>query len=523
MKKVVNNLFVFIIIFFLIVILSFFGFFIVEKTHEEHKAKKDVHTFNLKLNEKLELYFGQINKVFNKLENLDFENDLCNKNIVDKLKIIQFDNYIIQHASIILNDGYICSSLLSLFKDPLSNVKPDLVVNGMTLWFNQSIDGVEYNDNNDKHVVIEKNGFRVNVHLKMLFDFKKIGPNRSYLSAQLLANNVSVAEYGLADSSNFLSKNEYLSSWIYVVKKSNIPGFLVFTGIPKDKVELIIFNSFKKFFYAIILMSFIFSVVIFFVFYIWKNNFKNTLFEAMENEEISPFFQPIIDAKESRCVGAEILCRWRSKSRYIAPSHFIPRAESYGLINHITRYVISSSLEFIGDYLRRNSNFYISFNISASEVYDDVFFEWLCLELESKSVLCSQIRIELTERELANKEVLFEKLSNYRMKGFKIYIDDFGTGYSSLSYLKDLPIDVLKIDKSFIEYIGLSSETGLIVEHIIGMAKSLNFDLVAEGVETDEQMKYLTEKGVVIMQGWLFSKALSTEDFLKYIAIINSN
>ncbi|EJG0355783.1 EAL domain-containing protein, partial [Vibrio parahaemolyticus] len=87
----------------------------------------------------------------------------------------------------------------------------------------------------------------------------------------------------------------------------------------------------------------------------------------------------------------------------------------------------------------------------------------------------------------------------------------------------DLPIDVLKIDKSFIEYIGLSSETGLIVEHIIGMAKSLNFDLVAEGVETDEQMKYLTEKGVVIMQGWLFSKALSTEDFLKYIDIINSN
>ncbi|EJG0951879.1 EAL domain-containing protein [Vibrio parahaemolyticus O1:K58] len=520
MKKVVNNLFVFMIIFFLVAILSFFGFFIVEKIHEEHKAKNDVYTFNLKLNAKLELYFDQINKVFNKLEKLDLENEVCNKNIVDKLKIIQFDNYIIQHASIILNDGYICSSLLSLFKDPLSDVKPDLVVNGMTLWFNQSIDGVEYND---KHVVIEKNGFRVNVHLKMLFDFKKNDPNRSYLSAQLLANNVSVSEYGLADSSNLLSKNEYLNSWIYVVKKSNIPGLHVFTGIPKDKVELIIFNSFEKSFHAIILMSFIFSIVIFSVFYIWKNNFKNTLFEAMENEEISPFFQPIIDAKESRCVGAEILCRWRSKSRNIAPSLFIPRAESYGLINHITRYVISSSLEFIGDYLRMNSNFYISFNISASEVYDDVFFEWLCLELESKSVLCSQIRIELTERELANKEELFEKLSNYRMKGFKIYIDDFGTGYSSLSYLKDLPIDVLKIDKSFIEYIGLSSETGLIVEHIIGMAKSLNFDLVAEGVETDEQMKYLTEKGVVIMQGWLFSKALSTEDFLKYIAIINSN
>ncbi|KIT29629.1 hypothetical protein H323_20765 [Vibrio parahaemolyticus VP766] len=93
MKKVVNNLFVFMIIFFLVAILSFLGFFIVEKIHEEHKAKKDVHTFNLKLNTKLELYFDQINKVFNKLERLDFENDVCNKNIVDKLKTIQFDNY----------------------------------------------------------------------------------------------------------------------------------------------------------------------------------------------------------------------------------------------------------------------------------------------------------------------------------------------------------------------------------------------------------------------------------------------
>ncbi|HHC6594768.1 TPA: EAL domain-containing protein [Vibrio parahaemolyticus] len=519
-NKVVNNLSVFISIFFLISLLSFGLFFIVDKIHEEHEAKKDVHSFNLKLNEKLELYFEQINKVFNKLEKLGVEGDLCDKNVVDELKFIQFDNYIVQNVSVILNDGYICSSLLSSFKDPLSGVKPDLVVNGMTLWFNQSIDGTDYNN---KHVVIEKNRFRVNVHLKMLFDFKKNYSNSSYFSAQLLVNNVSVAEYGLSYARNLLSNNESLNSWIYVVKKSKIPGLSFFTAIPMDRVKLIIFKSFNRFFYLIILMNFIVSIIIFCIFYIWINSFKNTLFEAMENGEISPFFQPIIDVEERRVVGAELLCRWRSKDRYIAPSYFIPLAESYGLINYITRYVISFSLDAIGDHLRRNSNFYISINISSSEVYDDVFFDWLCLELKSKSVLCSQIRIELTERELANKEELFEKLTNYRAKGFNIYIDDFGTGYSSLSYLKDLPIDVLKIDKSFVEHIGLCSKTGLIIESVIGMARSLNFDLVAEGVETDEQMKYLTEKGVVLMQGWLFSKALSTGDFLKYIATINSN
>jgi len=244
---------------------------------------------------------------------------------------------------------------------------------------------------------------------------------------------------------------------------------------------------------------------------------KKKLDIAIRKKEFFIHYQPIVELATGRCIAAEALIRWRQQDGYEAPpDQFIPLAEASGLIYPLTDLVISVVMKDMTEFLRQSPDVHISINISASDMESGRFLSGLIAEVVKAKVIPSQIWLEVTERGFMNISAATDSIEAARAAGFRIVIDDFGTGYSSLSILERLSLDALKIDKSFVDAIGLNAASSIVTPHIIEMAHELNLAIVAEGIETSEQEDYLKDANVQYGQGWLYSKALSVSDFIAF-------
>lgn len=238
---------------------------------------------------------------------------------------------------------------------------------------------------------------------------------------------------------------------------------------------------------------------------------------AVARREFIVYYQPIIDFKTGDCIGAEALVRWRKPDgTMVSPDLFIPLAESSGLIQDITNQIIESIVTNLQTILRADDNLHISINVSVLDFNSKRIFKKLDAAIADTGIAPKQIWLEITERGFIDFDSVRDSLDAARKLGYIIVIDDFGTGYSSLSYLKELHIDVLKIDKSFIEALNKDSVTSNVTEHIIDLAKELHLKIVAEGVTTIEQVNYLQQRQVDFAQGWLYAKAMPLDDFIAF-------
>lgn len=238
---------------------------------------------------------------------------------------------------------------------------------------------------------------------------------------------------------------------------------------------------------------------------------------AIQKREFVVHYQPIIELGTSVCVGAEALVRWkRPDGSMVRPDLFIPLAEDTGLIAAVTDQVIENVVKDLKSVLVSDRTLHVAINICAEDIETGRVVPVMHKAIEGTGIDASQIWLEATERGLIDQASSHATLSHARDLGFTIAIDDFGTGYSSLSYLQSMPVDILKIDKSFIDTIGTDSAKSSVTPYIIDMAKALNLKIVAEGVETKEQQNYLCEHGVQYGQGWLFAKALPALEFVAF-------
>lgn len=235
--------------------------------------------------------------------------------------------------------------------------------------------------------------------------------------------------------------------------------------------------------------------------------------DAIENRDICVHYQPIVSLANGKIVGAEALARWpQTDGSWLSPDSFIPLAQQTGLSEPLTLLIIRSVFEDMGDWLRQHPQQHISINLESPVLTSEKIPQLLRDMINHYQVNPRQIALELTEREFADPKTSAPIISRYQEAGHEIYLDDFGTGYSSLSYLQDLDVDILKIDKSFVDALEYKNVT----PHIIEMAKTLKLKMVAEGIETSKQEEWLRQHGVHYGQGWLYSKALPKEDFLRW-------
>lgn len=248
------------------------------------------------------------------------------------------------------------------------------------------------------------------------------------------------------------------------------------------------------------------------------NSPRRLLHRALIKYQLKLHYQPIIDIKNGQCVGAEALLRWPGfNGPVMSPAEFIPLAEKEGMIERVTDYVVDEVFQDLGEFLAKWPDLYISINLSAVDFHSSRLIALISNKAREYSVRAEQIKIEVTERGFIDVPKTTPVIQAFRQAGYEVAIDDFGTGYSNLHNLYSLNVDILKIDKSFIDTLTTNSTSHLIAEHIIEMAHSLRLKIIAEGVETSEQVTWLLKRGVQFCQGWHFAKALPPQDFMAWV------
>jgi sensor c-di-GMP phosphodiesterase-like protein len=249
-----------------------------------------------------------------------------------------------------------------------------------------------------------------------------------------------------------------------------------------------------------------------------KLSLAGELLAAIDRGELETLYQPVLELHGGRCVGAEALLRWhRREGEPIGPSTFIPLAEREGFITRLTLHCLHHVIRDLSELRRLSPALSINLNLAPDDLRDPQFADELGALLEQAGLPPSAVKLEITERALINSDTSRNLIRGFRTRGHQVAIDDFGTGYSSLSYLQSFELDVLKIDKSFVDAIGTTSATSQVIVHIIEMAASLGLECVAEGVETEEQLQWLRAHGVRHGQGYLFSRPLDLRAFTAYL------
>lgn len=246
----------------------------------------------------------------------------------------------------------------------------------------------------------------------------------------------------------------------------------------------------------------------------------NELYQALPKNQLKLYYQAQVNHK-NEIFGAEVLLRWEHPQRgTVSPRDLIPLAEQSGLIISIGLWVLHTACIQLKLWeenpLARNLS--LAVNVSARQFSQSEFVEQVSKALEETGAKATLLKIELTESLVLNDITdTIEKMEALKLLGIRFSIDDFGTGYSSLSYLKRLPINQLKIDRSFVQDIVTDKSDAVIAQTIIGMANTLGFNVIAEGVETEEQRACLESQGCLTYQGYLFSKPVPLPDFEKLV------
>jgi diguanylate cyclase (GGDEF)-like protein/PAS domain S-box-containing protein len=246
---------------------------------------------------------------------------------------------------------------------------------------------------------------------------------------------------------------------------------------------------------------------------------ENELRKALDNNEFTLHYQPIIDLATNKVSGVEALIRWaHPKFGFVSPNRFIPIAEETGMIVSIGEWVLQTACRQLKKMQSDGLISMVSINISFRQFYQPNLTFVVKQILKETGIDPQNITIEITESMTMDVESASTILYDLKNLGVKISIDDFGTGYSSLNYLKKFPIDYLKIDQSFIRDIAKSNYDRNIVTTIILMARNLGVGVIAEGVETSEQLEFLRQYNCNEAQGYIFSKPLSAEELKQFLA-----
>ena len=245
---------------------------------------------------------------------------------------------------------------------------------------------------------------------------------------------------------------------------------------------------------------------------------------AIEQNDLFLVYQPKINLSSRQIVGAEALVRWRDGDTIIPPNEFIPISEDTGLIVPLGKFVAETAIKQMVEWREKGIRMgTMAINVSAAQLKQEGYSEAMLAMVANHGLPPSALNLEITESLLlGDYEAAVEVLRQLQGEGFSIAMDDFGTGYSSLSYLKDLPLNVLKIDRAFVSGISESATERAIIAAILQLGKTLGLRLVAEGVETDEHARFLSENGCDEAQGYLFSPPVSAEEFERLVEISNS-
>lgn len=249
-----------------------------------------------------------------------------------------------------------------------------------------------------------------------------------------------------------------------------------------------------------------------------EHKIEEVMEDALKNNEFFIMYQPKIDLSTNKVVSVEALVRWGRENKVIMPNDFIPLFEKNRFIVKLDIYIFEKVCSDLKLLKNRNIDISASINVSKEHFIKENFINDYLDIAKRYNLPLKNLELEITESAFVDSQInLLKIMKDIKKEGFSLSLDDFGTGYSSLNMLQDMPIDVIKIDKSFVDQIQKENNKINLVKYIIKMSKDLKIKTVAEGVENKYQVDFLKKEGCDIIQGYFYSKPLSLEDLIKYI------
>ena len=248
-----------------------------------------------------------------------------------------------------------------------------------------------------------------------------------------------------------------------------------------------------------------------------KMQLEFQLKQAIQRQELQNYYQPIVDSQQQRTIGVELLLRWSNEGKMVPPDQFIPMAEELDLMAELTWGSVQRALHDLQRWHQIGLPLYLSVNLSASQLSSELLASRLSALIEQEAIDPAMLRLEITESSLmTNRLQAIENMQRLKALGIQLYLDDFGTGYSSLTYLKDFPIDLIKIDRSFVSDVQPGSQNA-ILNTIIALARNMQMPCIAEGVETQYQLNYLQQQGCHLIQGYWYSPPLPKDRLEQFL------
>jgi sensor c-di-GMP phosphodiesterase-like protein len=239
--------------------------------------------------------------------------------------------------------------------------------------------------------------------------------------------------------------------------------------------------------------------------------------------ELVPYYQPIVDIKSGAIVGAEVLVRWRQRDgSLVLPVTFIPFLESTDTIVDMTRSIMRQACEDVGELLERRPHMYVTFNVAPRHLVGDLLVDDIGSIFVGGPISTSQIVLEITERyQIEDLAATRELIMSLQGLGCRVAIDDVGTGHNGLTYILKLGVDIIKIDKIFVDAIRTEAHCRAIVDTLVDLARNMRMQIVAEGVEDFEQVEFLRDRGIGLAQGYVFAPPLPGSAFVQLIETID--
>lgn len=252
---------------------------------------------------------------------------------------------------------------------------------------------------------------------------------------------------------------------------------------------------------------------------------RTELLAALKNGEFRPFYQPTFDLATGSITGCEVLMRRiRPDGTIVPPMSFIPQAETTGAIIPMTRHIVRQALQDLGPVLNADPKFHVAFNIVAQDFASVDFIAQMKAIIQDSRISEGQVVFELTERQhLADDRSIRNIVQSVREAGFRVALDDTGTGHNGLSHVQSLGVDIIKIDKRFVDFVETDQAAHAIVEMLIRVANRLGMETIAEGIESEAQKDILRAMGVNAGQGYLVSKPVPATEFINMLAIKTLN
>lgn len=246
----------------------------------------------------------------------------------------------------------------------------------------------------------------------------------------------------------------------------------------------------------------------------------NCMEDAIKEKQFKVYFQPKYELNSEKIAGAEALVRWQHPQKgFISPTEFIPLFERNGFITELDKFVWDATCRYIEEWIKKGYNVVpISVNVSRADIYNSNFIEIILSIIKKHAIKPENIHLEITETAYTdNPDQIIDVVKKLKEIGFIIEMDDFGSGYSSLNMLNELPIDILKLDMGFVQG-GMDKNSSSILSFIIGLAKWMNYSVVAEGVETEEQIQILKDMDCNFVQGYYYAQPMPPDEFEAYMS-----